>query len=467
MLKRFFALFLLVVLLPLPAQARWGLNGKLLELAVETGDYELYTSLCSQVGNVAALRGSYHNELLMEEDGKLKTFTGALFQPGESYEGWPTLTSDGAKFTITYHENLWYSFERTDSRHRLTNAQFDGTSVKLSDDGSYYIFTDETGASVVFRRGIWLEHFNVELFPKTLDEVRHLSWMLASLDGGQYLLGTSNTLMKFTKELSKASVFTAPYIDDALRAANGHATVSFKGDVWQLRTWRNEYGGEYYVIRYDISPRQQRIGYIRRTHIDGVGADPWSDSHALNARVVTLRKTVLTDDPDISQTPVLTVSKGARLRCLGTYDDNFAYVATVDSIGRTVWGFVPLRDLTMLSDSLYDPEPEIMADLEGVWWFENGDDKLADLLTLRADGTYEGFLFFSATYSSGQPSCTGKWYVTKYDPAASLYWNDPVYEITFIGDDGTVMVDGLTYTNDTLYTSNPSNGNTYRKVQGG
>lgn len=447
MMKHFLALFLSLFLLcaaPAALAGDWGLEGELLDLIAGSGLWDDYVCMHPQTGNIAALKGQYHNVLIMEENGELKTFTKALYQPGGSYDGYLALAANDRWFNMTYHENLWFMFEKRGDHHFLVEAVVYDLYVALSPDESYYTFTSTTGESAVLNRGIWLEHFNIELFPQTLDEVRHLNRMLATLDGASYCLGTTDVLFENCDHLGKATVVTAPYIEDAWRAANGRATVSFKGDVWMLRAWRNQYGGEYYCIRYDVSTRTQRIGFIRRSHVDGVGADPWPETVLLNTRVITTRPTYLTDDPDVSQYPQFRFPKGAILTCMGTYDDNYAYVSTVDNLGRIVWGFVPLRDLEMRVIHAKEYEPEVMQALEGVWWFKSGDTRIADLVTLRADGTYEGFLFTA----QGEPSCTGKWYVTRHDPISRMYRDEPVYEITFLDETGAAIVDGLTFDAD-------------------
>jgi hypothetical protein len=154
------------------------------------------------------------------------------------------------------------------------------------------------------------------------------------------------------------------------------------------------------------------------------------------------------------------LSEGARLLCMGVYDAHHAYVGTVDRSDREVWGFVPLRDLDMLAWELYDHETELMEQMEGVWWFQSGPDKLADLLTLHADGTYEGFGFLSA----GEAVCSGEWFITRYDPDAGLYVDDPEYEITFIDANGRVWVDGVTVEDGTFTTHGHEETGLYMKV---
>ena len=463
MIKRFWAIFLIVILLPASsALADWGLECELLYLVAPLGEYEYYDSLCPQSGNVAALTGPDHNVLILEESGKLHAYTGVLYQPG-TIQDVPLLAAQDIWFTIIYNENLWYTFQKIDHHYQLTEGMINGLMVEWSVDGSHYRFTDGSGERVEMPGYIALDYFNVDLFPKTLDEIRHLNRLSATINDGRFLTLKPGLLLQYAEELSKAPVYTAPYSGNAFRVrVNGkNATVSFKGDVWVLREWRNENGGEYYMIRYDVNAGKQRIGFILRSHVDGTGVEPWPRTEVLNARVVTTRKTILTDDPHVSHSKVMQLSEGARLRCLGVYDAQHAYVATVDRSGRQVWGFVPLRDLDMLAWNLYDHETGLMAQMEGVWQFQSGPDKLADLLTLHADGTYEGF----GSLSDGEAVCSGEWFITRYDPAAGLYVDDPVYEITFIDANGRVWVDGVTVEGDAFTTHGHEEKGLYRKVK--
>ena len=439
-MKRFWAILWIAMLLPLSsALADWELEGDLLYLVAPLGEYETYESLCPQAGSIGALTSPDHNVLLMDLDGDLQAYTGVLYQPGSGQPA-PVLVAKGIWFNVIYNENLWYTFQKTGRHYQLTEGMFNGMMVEWSVDGSYYRFTDQSGESVEMPGYIVLDYFNVDLFPKTLDEVRHLNRLSATINDGRFLTLKPGLLLQYAESLSKASVYTAPYAANAFRVrANGkNATVSFQGDVWVLREWRNENGGEYYMIRYAVNAGKQRIGFIPRSHIDGPGSEPWPRTETLNARVVTTRKTVITDDPHFSHSKVMQLAQGARLRCMGVYDANHAYVGTVDRSGRQVWGFVPLRDLDMLAWKLYDHETRLMAQLEGIWQFQHGPDKPADLLTLHADGTYEGF----------DPLSSGEWFVTRYDPAAGLYVDDPVYEISFIGSNGRCWVEGLTVEGD-------------------
>lgn len=466
MFKRFFAFLLILILLPTSsALANWGLEGELLELVARAGEWMEYDPIGPQTGNFATLGTSEHNAVIHAEDGNLKVYTGVLLQPNGADLPWPMISAIDGMFLVIYGEDLWYTFQEIDNRYILVEGLIYGLTVERIEGDYGYNITDETGDTAILPGLLFVDEFSIDLFPRTLDEVRHLNRLHATLGDGRFLMNSFGSLLMYAEDLSKASVYTAPYADNAFRVrVNGkNATVSFRDDVWVLREWNSEHGGDYYLIRYNVNPGKQRIGFIRRAHVDGTGVEPWPETEVLDARVVTTRKTVLTDDPNVSHSKVMQLAEGARLECMGIYDGNHAYVGTVDRNGRHVWGFVPLRDLAMLSWELYDHETELMEQMEGVWWFQSGPDKLADLLTLHADGTYEGFGFLSA----GEAVCSGEWFITRYDPAAGLYVDDPMYEITFLDESGRVWVDGVTVEDNTFMTHGHEETGFYMRVNQG
>jgi len=444
-----------------PALANsWGLTGDLLDLVSDTKQWNDYTTLCNQADDAAVMHSRYHNVLMIAGDGGLQTYTKAVYQPEESKQK-PVLTRNETGLSLRYGDNLWFSFREEESGFVLHSAQADGLSIRPNTDGYGYLCTDEYGTTAILSAEILLDHFNIRLFPRTINEVRHLNLMRASLRSGEACLGTAHPLKNIGKDT--VPVYSAPFGKSAWRAAKGKAAVSLKGELWQLRGWRNPDGGEYWCIRYDVSPRTQRIGWIEREHIDGKNAAEWPESSLLSAQVEVIQETWLTDDPDVSQYAQFTLPVGAQLTCMGTYDMNYAYVSAevhngkLADGGEIVWGFVPLRDVQMSGHSGSRPEKTVMELMAGEWWFEAGGLGIADELTLGADGRYEG--------SSGEEyACSGSWKVLAYNAASGLYWNDPAYEIIFCGDDGTAHVYGLSFEGDTFSLTDWEGGGGYRRV---
>lgn len=104
--------------------------------------------------------------------------------------------------------------------------------------------------------------------------------------------------------------------------------------------------------------------------------------------------------------------------------------------GAIVWGFVPLRDLTVnTTTGARTHLPDVIALLEGTWIFEAGGGMAEDMLCLNADGSYQGKYTYEFTGQNDMDT-RGTWYVTTYRPSQNLYWNDPPYEITLLDDNG-------------------------------
>ena len=172
--------------------------------------------------------------------------------------------------------------------------------------------------------------------------------------------------------------------------------------------------------------------------------------------------TFLTDDPDVSQFAQFTVPRGRELTCLGQYNDYYAYVEAKENNGKlsgkgaVVRGFVPLRDLQPAATEV---RRDIMAKAAGVWYAVGAGSAAGDLLTLDAGGTF-------ASGSSGSPddepeTLQGTWYVTKYDTAEGIYWDDPEYRITFLYDNGHREIYGMTLTETHLSLTTGLGGGIY------
>ena len=271
-------------------------------------------------------------------------------------------------------------------------------------------------------------------------------------------------------------VYSAPYAG-AWRAAKGKASVGLSGELWLLKTLCNEEGERWACIRYFVSTRTQRIGYVRSSDLDLAPAAPQEDTPGSSFTRVCVQATAdtfLTDDPDVSQFPQVALPRGTRLLCKGLYNDDYAYVALhVDGQdrpaeqGALLWGFVPVRDLMPI---LGNPCPEVMAQLEGYWQFYAGGNQAEDFLLLQEDGYYIGanFDFTKDILTEASPHDMphpGTWQVTQHDPRENLYWNAPPYELTLRSDrNGVVNIKGLTLDESGFSLTNWEGGGGYRPV---
>lgn len=431
-----------------PALANsWGLKGELLELVSSTNVWNDYTSE-GKVSNTAAVMGSrYHNVLMVANNGKLETYTKAVWQPDDQMPA-PTVTANENSFSLRYSDEMWFTFVKAEDGYRLHLARVNGMSIREGSDAYRYIFTHDDGPSAILNRPYALKDFNISLFPQSINEVRHLNWIAAALDSDSFIAYTLETLVESPGE-GTAPVLSAPF-EGAWRAAKGKAAVGLSGDLWKLFAFRNQDGQEYWAIRYDVSQRTQRIGFVKRSALENA-AQPWEEtSMRTNVSVTVIQETCFTDDPDVSQFAQVKLPVGSILNCMGVYNDDYAYVSAevrdgrlVDG-GQIIWGFVPLRDIQTAHSFGAVSDTALMHQLAGHWEFAAGGLSVGDYVTLHEDGTFETYMFADDDFDSYLPDRTGSWSITPYSPGLGLYWDDPEYEITFLFDDGGARVHGLT-----------------------
>lgn len=465
---------LLAASLACPASANsWGLKGDLLDAVSDVDTWDDYHTLDHQAGDAAVMHSRYQNTLMLWEGGRLRTFPTAVYQPDDHRDDELSLTGSERDLVLSYGDDEWYSFGNLGSGWYLTGTRT-GTagSVGYTESPSSTVTrgynTSDTTGSAVIPYGISLSEFNIRLFPRTVREVRHLNLMHAALGSGEDILGWWADDEEAGRRYSGVGqgtipVYSAPFGKSAWRAAKGKASVGLSGELWVLRYVTNADGERYACIRYGVSERTQRIGYIPAEAL-GEEAHGEPSEDLIHVPVYASGETYLTDDPLCSQYPQFTVPAGTRFECLGLFNRWYAYVAAevkdgrfVDG-GQIVWGFVPLRDLALDADTkiLWD----VMGALEGSWAFYAGGNQAEDILILRADGTYRG------KWSPGEeayPDTHGSWFVTEYNPFRNLYWNDPPYEITLVDEDGTVNVKGLSIDEEGFSLTDWEGGGGYRR----
>jgi hypothetical protein len=160
--------------------------------------------------------------------------------------------------------------------------------------------------------------------------------------------------------------------------------------------------------------------------------------------------------------------------CMGLVGNDWAYVsAEVTSKGKftdggaIVWGFIPVRDLEMDPSFRDDPVPQgIVERLSGSWTFYAGGSMAEDLLIFYPDGTYEGAntVYTQTGETLGEPR-RGTWSVCRYNPFWGFYWDDPVYELTLIHEDGTANVKGLSISEEGFSLTNYEGSGGYVRTE--
>ena len=470
-MKNIAVLCLAVLLFCLPCAAlanSWGLGGEMQQAVSTVSDWNDYHCLGEQAKTAAVMISRYHYVLLTIENGALKDYTTAVYQPENKLAKKAKLTQKGDELTLSYGEKESYTFRMTDEGYKLCSAVVGDLTVTADTTGAYWELRGVCdGECAVWQREMLLADFNITLFPRSVAEIRHLNLMNAALDSSAAVLGwwgeygDWGNLLKSPGE-DTVPVYSAPFGNSAWRAAKGKAAVGLGGDLWALHSLTNQDGETYTCIRYDVSNRTQRIGYIRAEELNGntIGAPLET---MINVGVTTTRETYLTDDPNVSQFAQFTIPAGTQLTCIGCYGRDYAYVSAevrdgkIVSGGQIVWGFVPLRDLEMdantrpvqLTPSESFIRQDLMNEMAGQWNFEAGGSMAHDCLILEADGTYignEGIRNFAVD----DESIRGTWYVVDYNTARNLYWNEPAYEMVILLEDGRAIVRGLEYTQDSL-----------------
>lgn len=433
----------------------WGLRGELLDKVSDTNTWNDYTVVGTQAGDAAIMGSQYHNVLMRIEDGELVTYPTAVYQPGSEREDAVRFETKGDALILTYGKSTvteQYVFSPCEYGVCLTGADIGEFHMELVDEDGWQRFkaVDATGEAYL-RWTPKLGEFHIDLFPRTVKEVKHLNSMLAALDSGSLLFMGKGA---YRSNIGKgtAPVYSAPYGEAAWRAGKGKAAVGLRGEFIVHHTLLGDDGEAYTCIQYDVSERTQRIGYVRSSDIGEKYSSVYQEQW-IAVDVIAQCDTYLTDDPAISQYPQFTVPAGTQLRCMATYDDVYAYVGGevkngkfVDG-GEIVWGFVPLNALDIDPDGncARVAAPEAMARLEGAWRFYAGGNQAQDTLIFYPDGTYEGI---NPGRKDEDRIDTGTYAVTLYHPDSNLYWNNPPYELTLVNADGRVNMKGLSFDED-------------------
>ncbi len=462
----------------------WGVTGALLKAVSSVHTWDDYSSLVEQAGNAAVMHNRYHNALMIA-DNFLHVYTKAVYQPQDKRDSTVKLMKTEDGFALLYGEEERYTFFDDSGTYALKEAVIGNFTLTVvmneAAEGSYlayYEAMDGETTVVIWDRYVPLSDFNIDLFPRSIDEIRHLNLIHAALDSGSNCLGWwENPEEPGTRYsgIGKGTepVYSAPFGKSSWRASNGKASVGLQGEFWQMGAFKNADGVTYACIRYNITTHTQRIGYIRGTVLDEKANILWDvNDHFLNVDVQAEQITYLTDDPDVSQYPQLEVPKGTWFVCHGLYGNDYAYVSAevrngkfVDG-GAIVWGFVPLKALALDESDGFrnERQTEVMKAMVGEWTFYAGGNMAEDVLILNADGTYTGRYIDLNTKEITEEN-HGIWYVTKNNPNWNLYWDDPECELYLIRDDGAANVKGLELNAEGFSLTNDEGGGGYIKLE--
>ena len=462
-MKKAAALLLLILAVCLVTGASansWGLTGDLYRAVEEAGTWDDYTSLSNQAEEFAVMHSRYHNALFYADLGsQLHVYTAAVYQPEDNKPAPKLAISDDFDLTLSYGDSESYTFSMTVEGYELTEARVGDFRLRVTpvDDSvfDWHFIAEDGEGTAVFPVFIMLDTFNIRLFPHSTEEVRRINRMHALLEDTRYCLGFGSPMLDAyspdrpgtllePKKKGTAPVYSAPSAK-AWRAGKGKAAVGTNGRLWVMAHSEGDDGRSWACVRYDVSERTQRIGWALNKDLGQPEEE--GDTFFVHTRAEAAADTFLTDDPDVSQYAQFAVPRGTLLTCLGLYNEQYAYVEAHEKNGKiggkgtVVRGFVPVRDLQPAPAKV---QTGIMKKAAGVWCGEGGGPVAGDILTLNADGT------FAAGYAGGPDEETatleGTWYVTEYDPAEGLYWDEPVHQITLLYDNGKADIYGMSLT---------------------
>lgn len=195
---------------------QWGLTGPLYREVASAQTWDSYTQTTEQCGNFAILGSRYHNALFYaEEDTSLAVYHTAVWQPEDQVEQMLKKTDQGI---ILCAGTESFTFRRAGDRYALTEAQLDDVTVTaISFDETYsepngYCFTDGTRKVVYLYNALYLEDFNIRLFPRTVEEVLAVNLMEASLASGVNCLEYRQDWAQVANVGKKtAPVYSAPF----------------------------------------------------------------------------------------------------------------------------------------------------------------------------------------------------------------------------------------------------------------
>ena len=196
------------------------------------------------------------------------------------------------------------------------------------------------------------------------------------------------------------AVYSAP-TKKSIRGAKGKARVSTNG-------WIQVFGAEedWILVQYDISDKQNRIGYI---YINALPKDVTvPDLNLKRAVAVTNYDVEVTDDPLVSHTPLAKLTENTKVTCLGTMG-TWTYIEAKEN-DVLFRGFVPTECLSGTVTTLREAEKAIV----GSWKLYAGFGECSSSTVITSQTTQledispricgKGALQFGCQYRIGKTS---------------------------------------------------------------
>lgn len=371
---------------------QWGLpGGPLLDFVLETHDYDAYPYVFYDADNpnatLAAIFSNTKNSqlvILKSDNGRLVQlgrYPAAVFQPSGDAIRWDVqcLENDGFSMTLPNGDSYaftWDGFDVWNGQKQLTLHSARIGNLTFSAAGEEYSVTCD-GECVTWQTDgpIMLRDFCIDMMPQSLDEIRQRNATAARLSSMHTWWGYTQIDLDQKKTLP---VYAAPS-EKAWRGAKGKAAVGLSAPFTRLASV-TENGEHWWLIEYDVSFSEKRIGYIQKPADVGVSSGVWFEEQAVSLA----DGTAMTDDPHAGRRAIATLGTDTQATSLGYVDAFWCYVQTkID--GKTARGFVPLRDVVL-------PEQQRLRQIEeslvGTWRFAGGGELCGDGFVIGPDGVF-------------------------------------------------------------------------------
>lgn len=391
-LRRLLPLLTLLVLLPGLALANsYGLNGILYTFVSGTHDYESWTSTCQLLGDaqhIAVMRKYRSDAQLLlaacqQTDGTWVYHTprcAALPQDMDRPQSLMETENGFAYLCPDLGVSLTFQWQDDGAKLLLTEARLQRLTLRyVQGNSTWQVLDGEMNLGMIWQGGeITAETLCFAGLPRSAEEVERMNALCAPL------VSLTDFALQADGSARKEPVYAAPSTS-AYRAAKSKASVSLPEGV----TVYGQVKG-FDLVGYDISLTRRRMGFIRHGLLNPVSVNGFEqpvvdlmDSALRQVDATVVQDADVTDDPYGEAGALCSVKAGSTVTVMARLDSFYAYVETKASSGEAIWGFVPLRALSMKERTA----EEIAAWLVGDWTFYAGGVGFGDTLTLRQDGT--------------------------------------------------------------------------------
>ena len=357
-MKRYLAFALAAALLmaACPASAnQWNLRGGLYMALDQPGVADVYDGYAAGDGSQADFGQSWsvavlysglkqHHLLLLgqKEQGAWRVALTAA-KAARQADNWnlPKVSAWGeGGFSLAWPDAEYRFLEAAEGGgFALYEATLGNLAFVWDERNQGYLVTSGSDTALWLLPRLSLSDFNEALFPRTMAEAMALSAAYERLSGLPFSHRRVHAIAE--KVQATVPVYAAPS-DKAYRAGKGKAAVGLMGPVWAEAR-----DGDWLLVRYDISLKAGRVGYMAADAYSGLPEPlyPLDDKDAPALRLTLPRAAAVTMDPAVGQATEMTLAAGTALTVFGLYDPFYAYVGFLTADGLSSRGCVRLIDL--------------------------------------------------------------------------------------------------------------------------